>query len=164
MTSLHTQLRRAERLDLIAQKVGFALWQLQELEASAAQYLVLVTQAKPGMELAAAQALVEEAQSKVFGKTITRLLKTNQLSQPVELRFQALLVERNWLVHQSRHTSRDAVHGDASCTKLVVRLDALAEEARLLIREVLVHAEAFLRKRGVTTKQIEAVVEQTLKE
>lgn len=164
MASLHEQLQKAKRLELIAQKVGFALWQLQELEGSAAQYLVLVAHAKPGMGLVAGQALVEEAQSKTFGRTIAQLLKSSHLSQAVELRFQALLSERNWLVHQSRSTSRDAIHSDGACAKLVTRLEAIAEEARLLLHEVLVHAEAFLRKHGVSAEQVNKVVEQTLRQ
>jgi hypothetical protein len=105
MTSFHEELQKADRLDLIARKVGFALWQLQELEGSAAQYLVLVAKAKPGIGLAAGQALVEEAQSRTFGRTISDLLKTGRLAQAVEVRFETVLVERNWLVHQSRSTS-----------------------------------------------------------
>jgi hypothetical protein len=163
MTSFHEELQKAERLDLIARKVGFALWQLQELEGGAAQYLVLVAKAKPGMGLAAGEALVEEAQSKTFGRTISDLLKTSQLSRAVELRFKALLVERNWLVHQSRSTSRDAVHHDHACARLVARLEGIAEEARVLLHEVVLHAEVFVRKHGITAEQVEKVVAQTLK-
>lgn len=159
MTSLHGQEQKAERLDLIAQKVGFALWQLQELEGSAAQYLVLVAQARPGMGLAAGQALVKEAQSKTFGRTIEQLMKTSQLPQAVELRFQELLSERNWFVHQSRSMSRDAVHNDGACAKLVSRLEAIAKEARLLLQEVMIQADAFVRKHGVSTEQISKDVE-----
>jgi len=106
MLTLHDQLLNADRLNAVTQRVGFALWQLQELEGTSAQYCVLVVHATPGMGLMAGQALVDKAQSKTFGSTITQLTKAKQLPREVEKRFQALLVERNWLVHSSQSSSR----------------------------------------------------------
>jgi len=88
MATLHDQLLKADRLHAVTQRVGFALWQLQELEGASAQYYVLVVHAKPGMGFEAGQALVDKAQSKTFGSTITQLAKAKQLPQEVETRFQ----------------------------------------------------------------------------
>ena len=46
-------MQEAERLKIITQRIGFALWQIQELEGVSAQYFVIVTQAKKGMGEAA---------------------------------------------------------------------------------------------------------------
>ena len=163
MLTLHDQLLNADRLNAVTQRVGFALWQLQELEGTSAQYYVLVVHATPGMGLMAGQALVDKAQSKTFGSTITQLTKAKQLPREVEKRFQALLVERNWLVHSSRSSSRDAIHSDQACDRLIERLDTIAEEARLLLKEVVKHAEAFVKKHGVNTANIDKIASQTLK-
>ena len=47
-TMLTIQIQKAERLAAITQKVGFTLWQLQELEGATAVYFVLVAQARRG--------------------------------------------------------------------------------------------------------------------
>lgn len=72
------QIQKINRLDAIIKKIGFALWQIQELEGVAAQYFVLLAQAKKGMGLAEGNALVEKAQSKTLGATI----KKNYKSRP----------------------------------------------------------------------------------
>lgn len=67
MESFDQKIQKADRLDEISKRVGFALWQLQELEGVAVQYFVLLVQAKKGMGLAEGTALVEKAQSNTFG-------------------------------------------------------------------------------------------------
>ena len=162
MKDLDHQLRQADRLHAITQRVGFALWQLQELEGVSAQYYVLVVHAKPGMGLEVGNALVDDAQSKTFGRTITKLVQAKQLPQEVEARFQALLADRNWLVHSSRSSSRNAVHNDQACTELISRLDNVAEEARFLLKEVGKCAEAFVKKHGVSEAKIDQLAAETL--
>lgn len=73
------KLEDANRLGLISQRVGFALWQLQELESIAATYLVLVARAKQGMGLALGEELLIDALSKPFGKTVKDLKKAEKL-------------------------------------------------------------------------------------
>lgn len=163
MNTLHNEMLKANRLEAITQRVGFALWQLQELEGTTAQYYVLVVHAKPGMGVAAGQELLDKALCKTFGSTITQLVKAEQLLQTVEARFKALLAERNWLVHSSRSSSCDAVHNDQACNRLIERLNAIAEEARLLLKEVGAQAEAFVKSHGISTKNIDQLAEQALK-
>ena len=106
MTPHTHQHQIANRLSAVTQTVGFALWQLQELEGASAQYFVLLAQAEKGMGLVAGAALIEKAQSKTFGATIHQIAKAGLLSPELETRFTNLLAERNWLVHSSRATSR----------------------------------------------------------
>src|ERR1700674_533447 len=61
-------IQRAYRLAEITQKVGFALWQLQELEVITALYFVLVAQARRGMGFTDGNAVVKIAQSKNIRK------------------------------------------------------------------------------------------------
>ena len=162
MNELSQQLAKAERLHTVTQKVGFALWQLQELEGAAAQYYVLIAQATRAMGSKAGNALVEDAQSKTFGSTVTKLVKAKHLSASAEARFQALLKARNWLVHSSRSTSRDAIHSDTACSRLANRLDAIAEEARLLLKVVGTEAEAHVKRLGVSAATIDGLTAKTL--
>ncbi len=164
MNTLNNQLLKADRLAAITQRIGFALWQLQELEGTTAQYYVLVVHTRLGMGIAAGQELLGKAQSKTFGSTITQLVKAQKLPKALESRFNLLLSERNWLVHCSRSGSRDAVHNDQAFNKLIGRLDAMAEEAHLLLKELGLQVEAFVRKHGVSKKNIDQLAEKTLRE
>lgn len=164
MEPFNQLLDRANRLTAITQKVGFALWQLQELEGVAAQYFVLLTQAKKGMGLAAGNTLVEKAQSKTFGATIRQIAKAGLLSSELEIRFFNLLSERNWLVHKSRAGSRSAVHSDAAVHKLVLRVDAIAEESITLLKELAVLVERHVKRHGVTEQYIHEEAQKLLEQ
>lgn len=163
MEQLLNQLAKADRLQAISQKVGFALWQLQELEGMSAEYFVLAVQASPGMGLEASQILVDKALSKTFGGTITQLIKAGCLQKQLEGRFQNLLVERNWLVHNSRSTSRNAIDSEQACNTLIHRLEKISEEAHSLIKLVGKEAEAFVNRYGITQEQLRKQTAKTLK-
>lgn len=155
-------LNQANRLDAITQKVGFALWQLQELESVAAQSFVLLTQAKKGMGLAAGNSLIDKAQRKTFGATIHQITKAGLLNSELETRFTNLLSERNWLVHKSRASSRGAVHSDGIAQKLILRVDAIAEESLALIKEIALLAEHHVKRHGVSEQHIRHEAEKLL--
>ena len=48
MEELNIQLEKANRLRESTQRIGFAIWQIQELEGVSAQYFVLTAQAQKG--------------------------------------------------------------------------------------------------------------------
>jgi uncharacterized protein YutE (UPF0331/DUF86 family) len=152
------------RLETIAQRIGFTLWQLQELEGVAATYLVLKTQAKPGMGLAEGTALVEKAQSGTFGTIVKKLLSASAIPAELEQHLRNLLRERNWLVHESRRDSRSAVHDDFAMHVLIERVDAMANEAEHFLHIIAKLAEAHIKVAGVTEEQIEAQAKRILKQ
>lgn len=164
MSPIMHQLQLANRLSAITQKVGFALWQLQELEGVSAQYFVLLVQAEKGMGLVAANALIEKAKHKTFGATIHQMTKAGLLSSELDTRFTYLLTERNWLVHKSRASSRSAIYSDTSMNKLISRLDAMADESLALIKEVAVLVDRFVKTHGITEQQINEKTNQLLEE
>lgn len=161
MSTLKDDIAKADRLNAIAERIGFALWQLQVLEGAAAQYYVLIAKASQGMGLEAGQELLDEALSKTFGKTVTRLLKSGQVPGEPMARFRALLDERNWLVHNSRFTSRSAVHDEALRVQLILRIDAIADEALSLLKEVSKLAETFVLSKGFRPQDIELAALRT---
>jgi hypothetical protein len=56
------RLEAADRLDLILNRIGFALWQIQELESVAANYFVLLVQAQKGTGLEAGESSHREGE------------------------------------------------------------------------------------------------------
>jgi hypothetical protein len=162
LRSLDEKIADANRLKNIAERVGFALWQLQELERVSAQYFVLIAQAKRGMGFEAGAELTNKALGKTFGKTISNLVKSGLLSTGLEQKFQSLLEERNWLVHNSRASSRNAVYNEVAYNELVFRLDTLAEQALSLLKEIGQLALLYVKKHGVSQAEIDEVSAQTL--
>lgn len=158
------KLQKAERLRSVTEQVGFALWQLQELEGGAAQCFVLLAQATQGMGIAAGGTLVEKAQGKTFGATIKQLEKAAVLDPELAARFAKLLEERNWLVHRSRADSRGAIHGDGSAKNLLLRLEAIADEALALLKVLGGAAERFAQRRGVSKEFIDQESQRLLKQ
>ena len=164
MEELRQQIEKADRLAEITQRIGFALWQIQELEGVTAQYFVLVAQAKKGMGLAAGNALDEKAKKKTFGATIHHVSKAGLLSSELENRFTNLLSERNWLVHRSRADSRSAIHSALEMQRLVVRIDKIAEESLSLLRGIGTLSEAYVKKHGVTEEYIDKKAKELLEQ
>lgn len=154
MAALIQKVQKADRLAKIAKRVGFTLWQLQILEGSTALYFVLVTQARKGMGDTDGSALVRTAQSKTFGQTVGELRKAGLLKPEMQQRFDSLLKERNWLVHNSRASNPSAVHSDLSMQKLLVRLNSLAEESDVLLKELGALAEMHVKQHGVSKQEI----------
>lgn len=146
---------KAERLFRITQRIGFALWQLQELEGVAAHYVVLLTQAKKWMGSEAGIALLEPVQSLPFGGILAKITNAGLLDAGLETRFKKVLRERNWLVHKSRGTSRNALSSDSGTDEVVGRVDALAEEARSLLQVLGPKIENYVREQATSMKDVD---------
>jgi hypothetical protein len=114
-----------------------------------------MTQAKRGMGTKAANELLEKALGKPFGITINKIMKAGLLSADLERRFDAIRKERNWIAHDSRAQSRNAIHSDQVAEEFIRRLDAIAEESKALLNEIGLLAEQHVKKFGINQQQIE---------
>jgi hypothetical protein len=65
----------SERLALLMQRVGFAVWQLQELETTVATYVVVRIRAHRGMGVAPGELLMKKAEGRTLGSLLTELGK-----------------------------------------------------------------------------------------
>lgn len=164
MNTFAQQQERANRLATVTQSVGFALWQLQELEGVAAQYFVLLVQAKKGMGIAEGNVLVEKAQAKTFGATLHQITKAGLISSQLKGRFENILAERNWLVHRSRSESRNAIHNAKAMAALVARLEAMSDEALALLKHIDGETTAFVQQHGVSASYVAQVSKQLLEQ
>jgi uncharacterized protein YutE (UPF0331/DUF86 family) len=158
------RLEIADRLNLILSRVGFALWQIQELESVAANYFVLLVQAQKGMGLEAGNLLFENAQKKTFGATVRRLAEAGLLTPELERGLNDILAERNWLVHRSRAASRGVPYNDAAAMKLLDRLEKIAQQALALLKEIGERVETFAKKHGTTEEYIHETSNRLLEE
>lgn len=163
MSAENTQ-AKSERFGEICQAIGFTLWQLQTLEGSTAQFFVLVEQAVPQMGEEEGTILVTEAQKKTFGGSITRLAKSDQLPKVLLQRFQALLKERNWLVHSSSADSKKALIDDSAYIAFHRRLESIVDEAAALLKEISTISQQFVLGHGVSKEAIETQLAELLRQ
>jgi len=164
MSELERQLEKANRLFAITQQVGFALWQLQELESVCATYYVLVEEAEIGMGEEGGNSLEERAKKKTFGQTIHKLVKAGLLTEETEVKFKSLLSERNWLVHSSRGSSRSAIHSETHMLSLLGRLKEISEDSLALLKHIGTLTEAHVKKYGITEEYIEKKSKEILEQ
>ncbi len=136
MESTTERFNKAKRLSKIAERIGFAIWQIQELEGACATFLILASEATPGIGVEAGLALEKAAKAKTFGRLLAGLKKKGTLEPDLEQRLDNILSERNWLVHRSRASSRSAVYHDTDAKKTIQRIDDIAQEALALLREI----------------------------
>lgn len=164
MEDIEAHLETANRLAAITQLVGFALWQLQELEGVCATYYVLVEEADFGMGEDAGNALDRKAKKKTFGITINKLAEASLFTGDIEVRFKNLLSERNWLVHRSREGSRKAIHHESHMIELVERLQAISDEALSLLKYIGALTEEYVKLHGVPERYINEKSKEILKQ
>lgn len=155
---------RSERFGEICQAIGFTLWQLQTLEGSTAHFFVLVEQAIPQMGEEQGNILVTDAQKKTFGRSITRLSESDHLPKNLLERFQALLKERNWLVHSSNADSKRALVSEDAYIGLHRRLESIVDEAARLLKEISALSEKFVLGHGVSPETLEVKIAAILQE
>lgn len=158
------KLEQAEQLSIIAEKIGHTLWQIQELEGVCATYYILMTKATRGMGEEAGNILLKKAKQNTFGSTLRKIKNARLLTTDIEARFDTLLSERNWMVHHSRENSRSAIYNDVKMNTLLDRLQLIADEALLLLKQIAVLAEEHVNKHGIIRQQIEEQVNALLKQ
>jgi len=112
---------------------------------------------------AAGNALLDDALSKPFGRTIGDLKKAGKLPANLVDPVDHLLSERNWLVHRSRASSRSAVRMEEHCIALVSRIDAISDKALSLMRAFGVLVEDLAKSSGVSAAYIDAESSRILK-
>jgi hypothetical protein len=130
------QLRMSARLTAFCDRIGFAVWQLQDLETVCAKYLMLRTCIKEGVTENDYDALVEKALGKPFGATLRAAAEANVFSGQLQSRFKEILSERNWLIHKSRLDNRAALCSDSATHELIQRIDQISAGVRELMVEI----------------------------
>ncbi|WP_166213074.1 hypothetical protein [Cognatiluteimonas telluris] len=129
-------LRKSARVTAFCDRIGFAVWQLQDLETVCAKYLMLRTCIKEGVTENDYDDLVAKALGKPFGATLRAAAEANVFSGALQTRFKEILSERNWLIHKSRLDNRAAFYSDSAAHDLIQRIDLISAGVRELMIEI----------------------------
>lgn len=140
----------ALRLPTLMQAVGFAIWQLQELENTAASHIVVCLREARGVGKERGSEISAAVERLPLGKLITELSRSGALNDGVASALKTLLQERNWLVHRARRETRGVLSDEAGFTVLIARLDDISERTLLLIRRLGKDLEEYVVRSGVS--------------
>ncbi len=153
---------QAARLSAITQRIGFAVWQLQELEWTTATYVVIKRHAQRGIGADRGAELLDAAGKRTFGSLLKELADSGILDPGVAERLNSALGERNWLVHRSRRDNRGVLASDERCAALVAKLERLSNEALALLKYIGQLIEQHALQSGVSEGLIERESERLL--
>jgi len=147
----------------ILSRVGFALWQIQSLEFTIAHYLVMVHKLEPGVARNTAEKVFEDTSKKTLGNLLAELRKHEHPSSSLVKNLESFVPKRNWLVHSSRHVSQLHVYTASKRHILLRRLDNIADDALVVMKEFSIAMEAHLATHGITRKQVDSIADRIMK-
>lgn len=145
-------------------RVGFALWQIQELESTVAHYLVMVHRFEPGVAREEAESALEKTRRKTLGQLLGELKSNEPIPRELVERLDQFVEHRNWLAHRSRTDSRKLVYQSSRNSELFHKLDWIAAEAlalmKLFAEELIVHLESHGLSREEIDKRAMLLMQQ----
>jgi ribosomal protein S13 len=150
------QIEQRDRLAPLLQRVGYALWQLAEMEDGAASHVVIRLRSVRGIGVKAAESIIEAVEHKTLGQLLRELRDANVLEVAIANRLQALLEERNWLVHHAKRESRGVLNDAPRYEQLIARLDRIGVEATALISDLGNALVDYVRTSGVSRENIDS--------
>ena len=149
-------------LQEVLYRVGFALWQIQELESVLTYYLVMVHKLEPGIAQEEAEAVFEKTRKKTFGQLLGELKGQDTVRSDLVQRLDNFVEHRNWLAHRSRGESREEVYQAHRNQELFARLDWIAKEALAIGRLLLSEHTDHLKSHGVDMIVVEKLAAATM--
>lgn len=153
--SLHLRLEMAGRLDAVLRCLGYALWQLQELETAIATCVVVRLRDSRGVGTVAGTAISASVEKRTLGQLLHELSGAGVLTDDQVARLRDLLEDRNWLVHRSRRDHRGILTDDIELRALVERLEGVSERTLVLLKEVGAEIERYVVSTGVPQELID---------
>ncbi len=139
----------------VFQHTGFAVWQLQVLESTFATYLVIVHQAEPAMARADVGALFNKAESRTLGQNLKQLRSQPGATSLLVERIEALVEDRNWLIHEARARCRGQLTSADGVLLVIGRIQRIGEEALGLASTLGLLIEDHLTRQGFTKQAID---------
>ena len=145
-------------------RVGFALWQIQELESTIAHYLVLVYKLEPDIAREEAESVLERTRRKTLGQLLGQLKSQGPINTELIERLDRFVEHRNWLAHRSRSESRRQVYQNSRNHEILSRLDWIASEALALMKLFAEGLLTHLESHGLSREEIDKRAAETMQQ
>jgi HEAT repeat protein len=135
--------------------VGFAIWQLQELENTTARYVVVRLREVRGVGKERGEAISAEIEQLPLGPLLSQLLQAQVIQEELSDHLKKLLSERNWLVHRARRENRGVLSNEDHFLRLMARLQDIADDALALHKTLATEMEEYVVRSGVSRELID---------
>jgi hypothetical protein len=144
-----------EQLVEVTSHVGFAVWQIQILEATVGCYLVIVHKAKPGIARSEVETMFSKAGKSTLGQLLKSIQSTENAPQTLVEQLDHFVEKRNWLVHHSRHESHGDMYSESKRLALVQRIETIATDALALMQQFTAATNAHMIANGFNKEQMD---------
>lgn len=110
--------------------LGYSLWMIQSLELSLCNYLVFAHRISTDTAVGQVQNIFEKHTKKTLGNLLSDLKRDdNFFSESVINKLEAILVDRNWLVHKIYALNQSHMFSDLKAVKLISKIRNIGDEA-----------------------------------
>lgn len=150
------------QFETTSQRIGIAIWHLQELEGSAARFLVLEKEITAQTNWRRGEELVTRAMGRTFGATLRELANANLLTMELQCRLKWLVSERNWLVHKSLASSRYIIEHSLPVLLLTERVDKIVTDTLSMDSAIKSLLDEALAKYGIDAETFEKTARELL--
>ena len=147
-----------EVLDVL-QHLGHVVWMVQMLEGTVATYLVLVHRLEPGGARARAESAFEKASKQTLGGLLRAIRGPDTPPNLVE-RLESFVEDRNWVTHNIFREYWGTARDPDVAISLMLRLDAIADEALQIAKVFGDEIEAYVLANGVTRQRFDQITRE----
>jgi hypothetical protein len=153
-----------DELREVVREVGYAVWQIQILESTVGAYLVLVHKASLAVARSEVEAMFAEVSKSTLGQLLRAIEATDKAPQRLVEELDSFVPKRNWLIHRSRHETRQEMYSAQGRAMLIQKIAAIADESLTLAKAFQAETEAHLETLGISKEQIERDTAKILSE
>ncbi|WP_027393237.1 hypothetical protein [Aquimarina latercula] len=133
--------------------LGESLSAVQILE-DALSYAIVLKKTEPDQKKEADD-LLEKQRFYTFGKAIEVAKKESLLPKNLEIELSKLLIERNWLIHDSITSNKNDFKSDAYFSKLFERIKPITTKALKLQISIELDLIEYSKKKGIDMSNVE---------
>lgn len=138
-----------DELAVFYHEIGAAVWLIQYLEDVLVTFMSVKKFKRQPTTAAEALSRLEKERKGTLGSICKKAKAEGIITPSLEGRFDALLDERNWLIHNSRKESSTTLYNDELREKMFQRIRSIQEESDQLKKLLFEDYCAFLQAQGV---------------
>lgn len=105
-------------------------------------------------QISKADNLLKKQRFYTFGRAIKIAKEESLLSKPLEIKLSNLLIERNWLIHESITHDKNSFKSDSYFNKLLKKTKAITLKARKLQLSIELNLIEYSEKEGIDISKV----------
>jgi|SRR5690554_5282443 len=134
----------SDELNIFYNSVGEAVWQIQYLEHAIVSFVVIKRHKRKPSSVKEAYERLETERKGTLGSLYGRAKDEGIIPDNLKPRFDKLISERNWLIHDSRTMNSEDLYNDEKTCSIINRIESITNESKSLTREILQLLETFM--------------------